>query len=152
VGYYAQLGQLRVDAPSVDEALGWLRRRIDGLVGDVGQPRAFRLGGRMAVVGRDLYGWAYCLIEDGQRHAPCWGMGYDSAEEAERRARWHAAQLAPTLEEGLSLLQCEEDRAELIRYWAWQDGYRRARAAGAADDEARRAADEARLAVGAGLC
>jgi hypothetical protein len=142
---------LRVDAPTLEEALVRLGQRVEALVADVAQPRAFRLGSRTAVIARDLYGWSYCVVEDGQSHNPSWGMGYDSAAEAERHARWHVAQLAETLEQGLRCLRSDEDRAELVRYFAWQEGYRRARAAGASDDEARRAADEARAAVPTGV-
>jgi hypothetical protein len=142
VGYMAQIGDLFADGNTPAEAKAHLWPDVvractyhDAKWLQIGEARH-----DIVIMSANGVTWGYRIKWDGDTWG-CVCSGYPSQRAAERAARDHLAQQAPTLEEALRI--CDPETAgEIRRYFAWQECYRDARRNGANDVEAHRIACE----------
>ena len=112
------------------------------------EPRFLRFGDYTVVILREPYrppAWEYTILgphtprtESGQLR-PC--LGYPSADEAERAARRHLAQLLMRPQEGYTAEEVVDPRdlEEHLRYSRWHLAYYAAKARGLPDEACREA-------------
>lgn len=143
-----------VVAPTKTEAREHAYRTMETMVSGDYRARVLIYRNLTAVVWRQPSGWAYSIASDdadGRVHFGCSSHSDADADDTERQARRHMAQWATTagaeLTDHRAFIVDDEDRAEYVRWLAWQRAVREAMEQGMDSEAARVYADRARYAA-----
>lgn len=147
-------GYQLVTAPSKAAARELAYQTMEQMVSGDYRARVLIYRNLTAVVWRQPDGWAYSIATDdadGRVAFACSSHSSADGDETERQARSHMAQWAtsegPELTDHSAFILDDGDRAEYVRWLAWQRAVREALALGMDNEAARAVADRARYAA-----